>query len=123
MRAFGANTDDDLAAELRRKYGLRVRQSTVWRWRHGETTPGYEATLVMLEECGWLRLDAEMLPISEPATNLDARLDAIAASLAVLHGNQEAALDALGVSEADRVRPAIDTSPPEAPPTQTASQP
>lgn len=66
MRAFDVSASEDLAAELRRRYGLRVKQSTVHRWRTGTSAPSYDATLALLDAAGWIRTEASATEQPQP---------------------------------------------------------
>lgn len=58
MVALDVSKEEDLALELRHRYGLLVKQSSINRWLRGERNPSYEPTMTLLAACGWLNEEA-----------------------------------------------------------------
>lgn len=93
--ALGARTDDDLAHELRVRYGLRPTQSIINRWVNGKTEPSYPYVLALLDAAGWLsegRAADEVRALEPPR---DTRLEQLADGLAEVLRNQQEALELL----------------------------
>lgn len=56
--ALNIKTDDELRDALRVRYGLRPTQSVIYRWRTGETAPGYQYAVALIDAAGWLNMSA-----------------------------------------------------------------
>jgi hypothetical protein len=58
MARLGVSENVDLARKLGWDFNAPNR---IGRWRRGTSAPNYEATMEMLDRCGWLTTDARRL--------------------------------------------------------------